>query len=61
MTTKTDERDEFRSRVPRLGNRWIVQCLGYRCLAILDKGGKWWDANNDKDVTAAVLSKVQRL
>jgi hypothetical protein len=60
-TTKTDERDELRSMVPRLGDRWIVQCLGFRCLAILDKAGKWWDANTDKKLTDAIVAKVEQL
>jgi hypothetical protein len=59
--TRTDERIEFRSKVPRLGIRWIVQCLGYRCLAIHDKSGKWWDANTDKELTDAIVGKVEQL
>src|SRR2546426_2966680 len=41
-------------RILRLGERWIVQCPGFRCLAILDKEGKWWDVMNDRDLTNIV-------
>ena len=54
--------DEQNSAQPRsrFGERWIVQCPGFRCLAILDEDGKWWDAVNDREMSY-VIAAIQRL
>jgi len=42
ITTATDE------ILPPVGERVIVQCEGFRCLAVCDHNGRWMDAFNDQ-------------
>ena len=46
--SKLDERGGGeKRRATRSGNRAIVQCDGYRCLAYVDGEGKWRNVAND--------------
>jgi len=38
------------TRMPRMGEQVVVQCEGYRCLAYLDKDGKWRSAHSGKEL-----------
>jgi hypothetical protein len=44
----------------RLGERWIVQCPGFRCLAVRDKDSKWWDWVTDREMSGE-MTPVQEL
>ncbi len=37
-------------REPRPGEFVVVQCPGYRCLAVLDSLGKWHEAYSQKEL-----------
>jgi hypothetical protein len=44
VATTTDE------VLPRVGERVIVQCEGFRCLGVCDHNGRWVDAYNDREL-----------
>jgi len=37
--------------LPPAGQRVVVQCEGYRCLAYRDREGKWRSAQSDAELT----------
>lgn len=53
MTTMCEESNEGLTTVidavlPRIGERVIVQCEGFRCVGVCDADGRWLDAYNDQ-------------
>jgi hypothetical protein len=42
-----------------INQRYWVQCDGYRCLAMMDKAGKWESVSTGKEVTGVI--KVYRV
>jgi len=39
-----------RMTLPPIGERVVVRCADFRCLAYRDAEGKWRDARNDKEL-----------
>ena len=44
------EKGEKGSKLPATGQRVMVRCRGYSCLAYRDKEGKWRDAARDVEL-----------
>jgi hypothetical protein len=51
---ESDTRFLARQRV--VGQRYWVQCEGFRCMAVADNDGKWKMFHSGKELTSKVIS-----
>jgi hypothetical protein len=56
MCTVSDDTETVQRVRPQKsrGQPFIVQCVGFRCMAYRDSSGKWRDYFNDDEITGEV-------